>query len=156
VTITNLSDRPLETHLIETLDTNGGPAIDFSFDNIPAATDTSPALQFDIKHIFPFPVVSVLNLQPGSVANSSYTVDGKINNPIGTTVLRNQRGDILPGLNSGDGDAPLVRTNILQIDADHGSVGILTPIRHGLPVELIQFSEIPQTIDPIHVDPAHL
>jgi hypothetical protein len=92
-------------------------------------------------------VVDILNLQPGAVAPSDITLDGRIENPIGITNIRNQRGNVLA---DPDADVELIRTNEIHIEATGGSIGTVggdangavgsTP-RTPLAVELVRFQD---------------
>ena len=108
VTIQNYSDRDLVTHEIEVIDRAGSTTINVTVDNIPGPTN-SPGndvsisedppnrvtFEFDIKHTIPPTIIKIENIQPNTVANSDVFLDGTIDNPIGTTEVRNDRGNIL-------------------------------------------------------------
>jgi len=193
VLITNYSDRRLVINDIDAVD-GINPNIEIAVDNITGPTnspanadplqDDDPssvqlaenngaAFEFDILHKFPRTDVQIRNLQPGAVANSDVYLDGDIENPIGRTYVKNERGNIfsdnaadLEGIESNgttlisghqvstfdipgsDTDYELIRTNHLELDADAGSIGRqaagLLP-RVPVAAELIRFK---------HIDPA--
>jgi len=135
VDITNNSPDAMVIHRIEVLSTVGATI------NVEINTIT---VQFDVRHEYLATQVNLENLQPGAVGSSSLTIDGYIDNPIGTTFIQNQRGDILAGP-----DSPMVHTNIANLDADAGSIGFLSGgTRTPLPLELVQSSYTVVNIDP--------
>ena len=147
VTIKNDSNRTLETHGIEVA-SNSSVELDIHVDTIPGpdgSTDdvsldpSTPGgtFEFDIKHTFPPTLITISNKLPGHVAapdTNDVVLDGTIDNPIGTTTLENETGNILAGP---DNPGKVVRTNILVIDADAGSAGLLAPSRAPIAVELV-------------------
>src|SRR6185503_5237008 len=115
-----------------------------------AENDTTWAtFEFKIDHVFAKTQVEITNVNPvtGPASPSSDVyLDGSIENPIGRTYVKNVRGGIfadnaldlngiestgvnsmkvaifgLPG--SSDTDVEKIRTNILELDADTGSIG---------------------------------
>ena len=110
----------LLTHEIEVIDRAGSTTINVTVDNIPGPTDTPgndvshlrapdppnrATFEFDIKHTIPPTIVKIENIQPNTVPNSEVVLDGTIDNPIGTTEVRNDRGNILFGPTPGQGRA---------------------------------------------------
>ena len=106
VRITNRSNRRLITNLIDVVD--GGTTIDIRVTSRPGPVD-SPAngtslsetppgatIEFDLDHTFPETEVAIQNLNTG-VADSDIVIDGNIENPIGTTIINNVRGNIFSG-----------------------------------------------------------
>src|SRR5206468_2086461 len=85
-------------------------------------------------------VIEIRNFQPGGVASSNIVLEGRlgaynsadladengvtIENPIGTTIIDDQRGSILV---SSSASLPflLLRTNILTLNADGGAVHVV-------------------------------
>ena len=107
-------------------------------DNVSLDENTpGPTFEFDIKHLFPPTLITISNELPGHVSapdTNDVVLDGTIDNPIGTTTLENDRGNILSGP---DNPGKVVRTNILDIDADAGSAGLLVGGRAPIAVELV-------------------
>ncbi|MEQ1826278.1 MAG: hypothetical protein ABL921_10035, partial [Pirellula sp.] len=142
VHITNHSNRLLRTNLIDVVD--GGTVIDVRVDSIPGWTDPDSALdanavgntfEFDLEHTFPETQVEIQNLN-NAVSSSNIIIDGRIENPIGHTLINNVRGNILTDT---DGDVEVIRTNELELNANGGSIGAQTPSRNALWVELIRY-----------------
>ena len=136
VTIMNSSSRTLVTHYIQVENTaNPIATITVTVENIPGPTNSPPndvsldefppnraTIEFDIQHLFPATVIQILNLQPGAIAASNVILDGTIINPIGTVLVRNDRGSILfgPDVINAHG---FVETNRAFFDAPNGSIG---------------------------------
>ena len=147
VTLQNFSNRTLETHLIS-VEASASVEVDIHVDTIPGPDGSAdnvsldenapaPTFEFDIKHIFPPTFITISNRTPGHPAapdTNDVVLDGTIVNPIGTTLLENEHGNILSGP---DNPGKVVRTNILLIDADAGSAGLLGPSRAPIAVELV-------------------
>ena len=83
-------------------------------------------------------LVEIRNLQPGGIANSNIVLEGAlatphngedtdvtIENPIGTTIVDNQRGSIIVTA-SATKPFLLLRTNVLTLNADTNSVPATT------------------------------
>jgi LPXTG-motif cell wall-anchored protein len=75
-------------------------------------------------------------------------IDGWIDNPIGTTHVDNQHGDILAGP-----DSPLITTNALSIFADSGTIGSYATVKGAtvrvpIPVQLVQSDYLVDDVDP--------
>ncbi|MGN6125220.1 MAG: beta strand repeat-containing protein, partial [Humibacter sp.] len=75
-------------------------------------------------------------------------IDGWIYNPIGSTRIDNQHGDILAGP-----DSPMITTNTLAIYADAGTIGTYatvggTTVRVPIPVQLVQSDYLVDNVDP--------
>ncbi|HEX5591393.1 MAG TPA: Calx-beta domain-containing protein [Candidatus Limnocylindrales bacterium] len=127
---------------------NANPAADDDAASVELAEDNPATFEFDILHKFPPTDLQILNLKSGIVGNSDVWLDGDIENPIGRTYVKNERGNIfsdnandLQGIEStgvtlvaghlvavfgqpgADTDVELVRTNKLELDADVGSIG---------------------------------
>ena len=148
VTLQNFSNRTLETHAINVV--GAAPVeLDIHVDTIPGGVDTPPndvsldentpgtTFEFDIKHLFASTLITISNALPGHVSapdTNDVVLDGTITNPIGTTLLENEGGNILSGP---DNPGKVVRTNILLIDADAGSAGLLASGRAPIAVELV-------------------
>ena len=110
--------------------------------NIPI---TRPLFTFHIgPPIFVPTLVDIDNYLVPGVGNAQLTIDGRVYNPIGTTVVRNQHGDILAGP-----DSPSLVSNALRIIAERGTIGTRgigqrTPIA----VVLVQSDYLVDNIDP--------
>ena len=139
VQILNSSDRTLVTHLIDVVNGNNSAIIRIDVDHVPGpvnspADDTSisetgasgSTFEFDIKHSFVPTLVEIRNLQPGGIAASNIVLEGAlatphngedtdvtIENPIGTTIVDNQRGNIIV-TSSAPKPFLLLRTNVLR------------------------------------------
>ncbi len=148
VKVWNFSDRALVTHNIKVFnETPGHVGVEVHVDQIDGPTDTPPnnvsldetvlgnTFEFDIKHTFPPTYVHIANFKSGAIGDSNVILDGQIENPIGKTRLENEGGDIVFGPHD---PGKVVRTNILEIDADKGSAGLLVPTRAPLSVELVR------------------
>ena len=136
ITIMNSSSRTLVTHYIQVENTaNPIATITVTVEDIPGPTNSPPndvsldefppnraTIEFDIQHLFPATVIQILNLQPGATAASNVILDGTIIDPIGTVLVRNDRGSILfgPDVIKADG---FVETNRAFFDAPNGSIG---------------------------------
>ena len=115
VTLTNYSDRRFVINDIDVVSDANDPEIQVHVDDIKGPTnapangdrsqDDDPAglqlaennpatFEFDILHKFPPTDVQIRNLQPGAIAASDIWLDGRIENPIGRTYVKNQRGNI--------------------------------------------------------------
>ena len=167
VRITNASNRTLVIHLIDVVNGTQTPIITISAERVPGPVD-NPAnnvsldegnslgatFEFDLTHSFPATRIEIRNTQTGTTANSDIVLEGQlsgaangvtINNPIGTTIIDNQRGNIVVGTAAAR-PFLLLRTNVLALNADGGSIGTHTrstggviTARSPIPVELIQF-----------------
>jgi len=151
VRLTNYSDKDLRTNLIDVVD--GGGRIDIKVDNIPGPivppalpndnesldpdTGVGETFEFDLDHIFPRTILEIKNLQPGNEDDSNIILDGHIENAIGVTRIRNERGNIHVG---SDGGIELIRTNELDLDAITGSIG-QQDTRLPISVELVKFKD---------------
>jgi hypothetical protein len=116
VLITNLSDKQLTINNIDVL--NRGPNHPI-VDLVPNA----PSLSFNIlRTVAPTRV----EIEDFGGANA-ILLNGLIENPIGTTIVRNANGNVRStkarDLTSTDPNASLVRTNIVDIESANGSVG---------------------------------
>jgi len=165
----------------------GAPAnADPAQDNDPGAVEhpenTSPkTFEFDILHKFPTTDVQILNQQPGAIGDSDIVLDGDIENPIGRTYIKNDRGNLfsdnaldLDGIEStgvtpsgghlvavfatpgADTDYELIRTNRLQLDMPDGSIGRQLndgPPRVPVAAEMVRFKHIDPMICPGGVVP---
>src|SRR6266566_3993925 len=158
VTITNYSDRKLVTNDINTATTANPPKITVSVDTVPGpitgagtpaddvhlAEGTFTTFEFKISHVFAKTEVQIQNLS-GTTTPSDIVLDGRIENIIGHTLIKNVRGNILSdnandldgiestGVDSSfvaifarpgaDTDTELIRTNKLELHAPAGSIG---------------------------------
>ena len=189
VQILNSSDRKLVTHLIDVVNGANSAIIRIDVNHVPGGVD-SPAnnqsisesgasgstFEFDIVHSFVPTLVEIRNLQPGSVASSDIVLEGRltavqsgeeagvtIENPIGTTIVDNRRGNIVV---SSSATLPfrLLRTNILTLNADTvnvppstGSIGTHTTSggvitgRAPIPIELVQYLNAAGALKPITI-----
>ena len=150
VRLINDSNKDLITNLIDVFNQGAGADIDVKVDHIPGPTDTpgnnvslsssSPGatFEFDLAHTFPRTEVEIRNRQPGSVGDSDIILDGRIENPIGSTTIQNQRGDVVV---DPDADVELIRTNELHLEADTGSIGRQSA-RSPISVELVEFRDV--------------
>src|SRR5205814_3539744 len=132
---------------------NGGQRalITIAVDNIPGPTNSpgnnvslnenansGATIEWDIIHSFVRPIVEIHNFQPGAIASSNIvlagqigsadTIDSTIENPIGTTIVTNERGSVVVANSYAEvGHVEpaflLPRTNILTLNADGGSLG---------------------------------
>ncbi|HTZ04687.1 MAG TPA: HYR domain-containing protein [Gaiellaceae bacterium] len=139
VTITNYSSRPLETHFIEvaqlskldatitiTAEDKPGPTSSPVNDvSLPENPPGGVTIEFDLDHNWPATVVSILNVQPGGIPFSLVSLDGTIYNPIGKTIVRNDRGNIVRGPDAIKAN-DVVETNQAFFDAEYGSIGTST------------------------------
>ena len=118
------------------VDTIHGPATSPLFGTSLDENTPQTTFEFDLVYAFPSTLVEIRNV--GTVADSNVVLDGDIENPIGTTLIQNERGDIRAGA---DAALELIRTNVLVIDAYSGSIGELSP-RRAIAVELVRFRDI--------------
>ncbi|WP_345762181.1 beta strand repeat-containing protein [Diaminobutyricibacter sp. McL0608] len=92
--------------------------------------------------------IDIENFLVSGNGTAQLILDGRIYNPIGSTRIDNQHGDILAGP-----DSPLVVTNTLVILADNGTIGLLFTgglfnLRIPIPVVLVQSDYIVDNVDP--------
>ncbi|MEI6160077.1 MAG: hypothetical protein WCP77_09610, partial [Roseococcus sp.] len=156
VRLINYSAKNLRTNLIDVVAFGG--TIDIAVDTIHGPTNNpannvslnkdNPSLpgpgrtfEFDLTQSFARTQVLITNLQPGGIANADIILDGRIENPIGSTTILNERGNILA---DADADVELIRTNTLSLEAQDGSIGrqasMLVP-RNPIAVELVRFTD---------------
>ena len=134
--------------------------------------DSGATFEYDVRHSFFPTLVEIRNLQPGGVNPSNIVLAGRlspfdpnnpldvagvsIENPVGNTLIDNQRGNIVVSASP----APafeLLRTNVLTLNADDGSIGTHTAAggvitsRLPVPVELVQFADDAGVLQPITV-----
>ncbi|HKJ56179.1 MAG TPA: hypothetical protein VJ978_09355, partial [Nitriliruptoraceae bacterium] len=181
VRILNASDRDLVTHLIDVVNGAQNPLVTVAGDRIPGGVDnpadnvslnenatSGTTFEFDIVHSFRPTLVEIRNLQTGTTAESDIIMEGRlagtaaddpvgvtIENPIGTTIIDNDRGNIVVG-STPSRPFLLLRTNVLELTADSdllagrtGSIGthvrstsgVITS-RRPIPVELVQFVDL--------------
>ena len=155
VKITNNSGKNLRTNLIDVVAFGG--SIDIAVDvihgptnspanNVPLNPDNpnlpgpNPTFEFDLVQSFARTIIEIRNLQPGGIGTSQVILDGRIENPIGSTIIENQRGSILA---DPDSDVELVRTNLLDLSSDTGSIGRQASDLQRMPiaVELVRFRD---------------
>ncbi|HZM79421.1 MAG TPA: hypothetical protein VFC19_27135, partial [Candidatus Limnocylindrales bacterium] len=142
INVVNLGDSRVQIDVIA--DQIRGPVATPPFgvsldEDIPGVT-----FEFDIRHTFPATQVEIRNLQPNpAVAFSAVVINGAIENPVGRTYVKNERGDIVSGITL-TGGSYLIRTNILELDADFGYVGLpempeFEAPRRPIAAELVQY-----------------
>ncbi|MGH3371135.1 MAG: hypothetical protein ACRDPR_14165, partial [Nocardioidaceae bacterium] len=176
VRLINNSGHQLEVNLIDVVDAEGTPLITISVDVVHGPT-SSPVngwslnldddgvdedrpghtFEFDIIRLFRPTLVEIRNVQPGDVDASNVVLEGDIENPIGTTLIENDRGNTLQGPDSAVSANPaepnddadeLLRTNQLVLDAESvngnaatGHVGLrvaATGTRDPIVIELVE------------------
>ncbi len=161
VNIVNASDHDLRINLVDPVATftdTGAPTVDVRVDRIFDANPETPdnqsllpdtpgnTFEFDILNRFARTVVEIRQ-QPSGVVDRNLILDGRIDNPIGTILLENERGDIITDI---DDDVEVIRANAFYANADSGSLG-LTPLagtldndsgRQPLTLELVRFRGI--------------
>ncbi|MGH3369916.1 MAG: hypothetical protein ACRDPR_07925, partial [Nocardioidaceae bacterium] len=163
VRIVNYSGWNLTTNRIDVVNTVNGPSVAITVQevydngtpvNLTGLSSSAPSttFDFDIEHTFPPTLVSIVNLHPasGTQSGSTVTLDGSIENPIGTTVLTNVRGDIRSGT---DTAVELVRTNVLTLSAS-GDAGCQEGCSRRIPLtfELVQYRSVDNVVHPIVVN----
>ncbi|MFN2609691.1 MAG: hypothetical protein ABR507_02275, partial [Actinomycetota bacterium] len=142
VTIANSSDRPI--HLFGTggspnqsinvlnasLTTSPEAVISVSVDSGAEHAPSPTVWEFNVKHVFPATITSIQSLSGAASMTAcasgpcNLTIDGNIANVIGTTTLKNDRGNIFVGSNA------YFTSNQLFIDSDLGSAGTLaSPVK---------------------------
>jgi hypothetical protein len=150
VKIVNRSPHDLIVNLIDVTLAVGATSITVNVKNVPNSdaftfrtvdVGEGQTFDFEIIHSYIPTLIEIYNLQ---VANSPPSENGwdiilkkLIENPIGTTRIRADRGDI----ENGGGNNQLIRTNILDLDTPNGSIGSHTdpnPSRVPINVELIE------------------
>ncbi|MDH3308770.1 MAG: hypothetical protein OEO77_14805, partial [Acidimicrobiia bacterium] len=159
VKLINNSQLNLVTNIIDVVNDENSPVIEIRVDNIPPGTGVNagglnengpmPSFDFDIKYTFPPTLVLIQNLWPagGPFTPPFIRLDGYIENPIGTTRIENLSGDIL----SGPG-AEVIRTNILDLYAPQGTIGVQGPPRNAIIVELVRWQDMLGDYHPIMVE----
>ena len=85
-------------------------------------------IEFDVVHSFESTEIEIKNL--ATSGSPDITLNGAIENPIGSTTILNQRGDIVAA-----GSQTIVQTNTLDLDAPQGSIGTAS---NRLKVQLIE------------------
>ena len=137
VTIINYSPMNVQIDNINVVDTARGSMHDVTLlagstwnGSSYAGNIGSIELTFAIKHISEPTLVTIKNLGGGSgtsLPSPNLILNGTINNPIGTTTIVDQYGNITStnprGVQGPDGRYSLVVTNILDIEAPNGSIG---------------------------------
>ena len=88
----------------------------------------TPLFRFNLAHIYAASTVTIHNTDTSH--GPEIILNKLINNPIGTTEIRNTSGDILWG-----STAQIIRTQLLILQADAGSIGDTT---QSLALELVQ------------------
>ncbi|HEX5279640.1 MAG TPA: hypothetical protein VFW28_06150 [Micropepsaceae bacterium] len=136
VRIINDSDHNLTINGINVVNTTVDPTVDLS-------STHSRSLTFDIKR-----TVAPTFVDIEDTADPTLTISGVIENPIGTTRIVNVNGNITSTgnrSNSSDQDpTSLVRTNILDIEADNGSVGTSS---NRVNVDVVDSANLPAATD---------
>ncbi|MEO0465131.1 MAG: hypothetical protein AAF216_01205 [Pseudomonadota bacterium] len=106
----------------------------------------NPTFEFDVLNNWQRTIIDLLNLQTGATAASDIILDGWIQNPIGVTNIRNERGNILADT---DADIEVIRTNEIDLDAIGGSIGTVGDVgvavgsnnRTPISIELVRFQD---------------
>ncbi len=142
VKLYNSSSRTMTVHAINVVNLTSVAA------TISVKVQDSTGFLFTIgQPIFIPTAVDIENYLVSGNGTAQLFIDGRIYNPIGSTRIDNQHGDILAGP-----DGPLVVTNTLVILADNGTIGILVSglfsLRVPIPVILVQSDYIVDNVDP--------
>ncbi len=124
VTLSNASAKPMQVNDI-TVATTAQPIVDFQGGNV--------TIRFHIRRDVAPTIIEILGTHAAvapATDGPAITINGVIDNPIGTTIVRNEFGPILgSGTRAVDtfGDpASLIRTNILVIEAPNSLIGTAT------------------------------
>ena len=116
----------LNSHLTQTPEA----IVSVSVDN---GAEGSPSVwQWDVKHYFPATGIQVKSIRgPPLPATTGYdlTINGNIDNTIGSTQIQNDRGNIAVGASA------VFTTNQLNLDSDLGSIGTLANPIHAVLVQ---------------------
>jgi hypothetical protein len=129
VTITNQSDKSLIINNISVANKTDQAFVNFVNDQ--------DGIQFDIDFdtANPTTLITINNLSTSPTSN--VTLNGVIDNPIGTTNITNTGGSIL------DANGGLIRSNIIDLDATNGSIGVsATPVD----IELMETNGRPESL----------
>jgi hypothetical protein len=111
--------------------------------DINVKADDSFSVPFHFKFA-PSDAPTLVDIENRSTTGSpNITLKGLINNPIGTTIILNARGSILP-----TGPKAVVRTNILDVEAANGQIGSGA---NALSAELVQSADVKKVARPIQV-----
>jgi len=97
------------------------PANDVSLSTIAGSEesqDSGVTFEFDVLNNWVRTTVDILNIIDDDVTPSDIYLNGFIENPIGITTVRNERGSILS-----DADHEVIRTSEIDLNADGGSIG---------------------------------
>ncbi len=140
VKLYNYSSRSMTVHRIAVANlTNVGATVTINVDiTAPFVFTIRPAL-------FLPTVVDIDNFRVSGNGTAQLTLDGYIDNPIGSTIVINQHGDILAGP-----DGPTIRTNSLLIMANAGTIGLHSAVqRIPIPVILVQSDYVVGDVDPV-------
>ena len=133
VKIVNESDRPMILQgtgspelAIDTLNQSfsKNPEANINISVKIGAQNNPSTFQADVKHLFVPTAVLVESVRGPPVTSFDITFQGGISNTIGTTTLRNDRGDIIVASNAGP-----FTSNALHLIATDGSVGCATSDR---------------------------
>ncbi|WP_201742286.1 hypothetical protein [Mangrovicoccus ximenensis] len=98
------------------------PADDISLDTVAnngQGEDDGVTFEFNVLNNWVRPLVDILNVIDDDPTGSDIYLNGWIENPIGITTVRNERGSILS-----DADKELIRTSEIDLDAT-GSIGFV-------------------------------
>ncbi|WP_367889442.1 hypothetical protein [Humibacter ginsenosidimutans] len=142
VRLYNHSSRSMVVHAIDVANLTGTAA------TVQIEVNGSSAFRFTVgMPIFTPTAVDIDDYLDGG-GTPQLVIDGVIDNPIGSTHVDNQHGDILAGP-----DSPLIITNTLAIYADAGTIGTVTTsggtrVRTPIPVELVQSDYLVDNVDP--------
>lgn len=157
VTIINESSNDIEIQEVNVVLPPSSDEIRINVKNVPNGSATFRVTNVGLGDTFHFEVirsyiptlVTIESKNQASGNDHDVVLSDEINNPIGTTVVLAQHGDI-----EAEDNDQLVRTNILEIDAPNGSIGFHTSTTNRTPinVELIEsdFTETGEPIDPVN------
>jgi hypothetical protein len=141
VKLYNSSSRSMTVHAIAVANLTSVAA------TVNIKVENSSGFLFSIgKPIFIPTTVDIENYLVSGNGTNQLVIDGVIDNPIGSTRVDNQHGDILAGP-----DSPKIITNTLVIIADNGTIGLLdasSGVRVPIPVVLVQSDYLIDDVDP--------
>ncbi|MGA7147432.1 MAG: hypothetical protein WBX17_02955, partial [Microbacterium sp.] len=141
VTIHNHSDRELHIDRISVANLDANPAAD-----VDIVSPDSEGFRFRIaKPLFPPTLIDIANL--GTPGDRDLVLEGLIDNPIGTTTIVNDEGDVLAA------QTGAIRTNIARLDAPRGTIGRWTGggeflAREQIDITLVQSDYLVDDVDP--------
>lgn len=147
VHIENQSNKNLSLSDIQVVNSTVKPEVTIDTDRIQGVDPQDPSKMIDI---FGFDIVQSFEptkieiLQTNVAAGKDVALNGVIDNPLGTTIIRNQGDDVLMG----NGSA-MIRGQVIDVDA-HGDIGSAAT---RLKVDLIASPGRPEQ-DPAALDPS--